>query len=233
MRRAGALLAGAALCAAGCGSQQEDSLPGLGAAVTPSAVTAPAVTDSAALQAKMLGTTDLPPGYTRLDDGSPGNGVAAPDRSRTDPAQCSKVLGAVAEQVPGASARAAVNYTTPDFSSIDIDAASYPENGAAQAFSNVQQLLRRCTGYSGTDADGVAVDYRVGGLEQPRLGDSSTAFQLHTSSQGMSLYSGAAVVLVGSTVVQVAQTAPQPIDPAALSDLTAKQVQRLQGVLGP
>ncbi|MBB5917947.1 hypothetical protein BJY24_006859 [Nocardia transvalensis] len=233
MRRVGGLLAGLALCAAGCGSQDHDSTSGLGA-VTPPPVTAPAITDSAALQAKLLTVADLPPGYTQLDDGSPGNGGgAAQDHSRTDPAACGKVLAAVTDQVPGASAHGTVNYSTPDFASIDIDAASYPGNGAGQAFSSVQQLLRQCTSYSGTDADGIAVDYKVSGLDQPRTGDASTAFQVHTSSQGMSLYSAAALVLVGSTVVQVAETSPQPVDPGALHNLVAAQVGRLQGVLGP
>ncbi|MBF6174167.1 hypothetical protein [Nocardia blacklockiae] len=233
MRRAGGLLAGLALCAAGCGSSQEDSARDLGSAVTPPSVTAPAVTDSAALQAKLLTAADLPPGYTRLDDGAPGNGVTPQDRSRTEPAACAKVLAAIGDQVPGSSARGAVSYSTPDFASIDIDAASYPDNGAAQAFSAAQQLLRDCTSYSGTDADGVAIDYRVDGLSLPRTGDASTAFEVRTSSEGMTLYSAAALVLVGSSVVQIAETAPQPVDPGSFADLTAKQVQRLQGVVGP
>ncbi|WP_280364408.1 hypothetical protein [Nocardia wallacei] len=232
LTRAGALLTGAALCAAGCGSQHADSASNPISAVTPPSITAPAITDSAQLQARLLTVADLPPGYTRLDDGSPGNGATPQDRSRTEPPECAKVLAAVGEQFAGASARGAAGYATADFASVDIDAASYPDNGAAQAFSAVQDLLRRCTAYSGTDADGVAVDYRVSALELPRTGDASVAFQVRTTSEGMTLYSFAALILAGSTVAQLAETAPQPIDSAAFADLTAKQAQRLRGVPG-
>ncbi|MBF6330138.1 sensor domain-containing protein [Nocardia transvalensis] len=233
VKHAGWLLAGVVACA-GCGSQQQDSLPGFGPAVTPAPVSAPAVTDSAALQARLLTAADLPPGYTRLDDAAPGNGPQQPaDRSRTDPASCAKVLAPVGDQASGASARGAVHYSTPDFAGIDIDIASYPNGGAAQAFSTVQNLVRQCGKYSGTDADGTAMDYRTGGLDQPKAGDASTSFQVHTTSEGVTLYTAATVVLVGSSVVQIAESAPTPIDPATLRDLTAKQVMRLQGVLGP
>ncbi|BCK57019.1 sensor domain-containing protein [Nocardia wallacei] len=229
LTRAGALLAGAALCAAGCASQHEDSASNQFSTVQPPPVTAPPITDPAQLQTRLLTVADLPPEYTRLDDGAPGNGATPQDTSRTDPPECAKVLAAVGEQYAGASARGAAGYATPDFASIDIDAASYPGNGAAQAFSAMQDLLRRCATYSGTDADGVAVDYRVSGLAQPRTGDASVAFQVQTTSEGLTLHSAAALVLVGSSVVQIAETAPQPIDAAAFADLTAKQAQRLRG----
>ncbi|MFI5781528.1 hypothetical protein [Nocardia sp. NPDC051570] len=235
MRHAGWLLAGAAMVgAAGCGSAQDDSLPGFGPVATAPAATTPAVTDAAALRARLLTVADLPPGFTQLEDASPGNGPQQPvDRSRTDPPACAKILAPVADQRPGASARAAVHYTAADFSSIDIDIASYPGDGAAQAFSAAQQLLRQCRKYSGTDADGTALSYRAGVLDQPRAGDASASFQVRTTSEGMTLYSVATVAVVGSTVVQVARTATEPVDPAGLRDLTAGQVMRLRGVVGP
>jgi hypothetical protein len=225
------------LLAAGCGSRHDDSLPPLGAAVTPSPVTGAPLTDSAALQAKLLSVDDMPPGFTELDDasaGSPGgNSPAPPDRSHTDPADCAKVLDPVNDQVSGSSAHGAVHYSSPDLDSIDIDAAGYPNGAAAQAFSAVQALLRRCSSYSGTDADGTPLSYRVGGLAEPRAGDASVSFQVRTTSQGLTLHSAATVALVGSTVVQIARAGQKPVDPQALRGITAAQVQRLQGIAGP
>lgn len=233
-RTAPALLAATAVLAAGCGSQHTgSSLPPLSSAATPSTVTAAPLTDSAALQAKLLSATDMPPGFEVLQDGSAGNGPTPPDKSHTDPAACAKVLDPVSDQVAGASAQGAVHYSSADFDSIDIDAASYPGGAAAKAFAAVQDLLRRCTSYSGTDADGTAVSYQVGGLAEPRAGDASTSFQVRTTSQGMTLYSAATVALVGSTVVQIARAGQQPVAPAALRDITTTQVQRLQGISGP
>jgi hypothetical protein len=230
----GVLAAGAAVLAAGCGgAQHRDTLPALGSAVTVAPPAAPGLTDAAALQAKLLTTADLPAGFTQLEDGAPGNGPAPQDRSRTEPAACARVLAPVGDQVPGASAHAESHFATPDFDSIDIDVASYPNGGAAQAFSVVQSLLRDCGSYDGTDADGTAVHYRLGGLDQPGAGDASASFQVRTTSQGMTLYSVATVAVVGSSVVQIADTAPKSNDPAVLRGLTAAQVSRLRGLTGP
>lgn len=233
-------LLSAAVFAAACGSHHGNSLPAVGSAAPPSRVTAAPFTDSAALQAKLLGAADMPPGFAQLDDGSGGNGQTPPDRSHTDPAACAKVLDEVRKQVPGASAGGAVHYSSPDFDSIDIDAASYPNSTAAQAFSTVEGLVRQCTAYSGTDADGTAVSYRVGGLNEPKAGDAvhpgdptSISFQVQTSSQGLTLYSAATLALVGSTVVQIARAGQKPADPAALKALTDAQVKRLRGIAGP
>lgn len=218
----------------GCGGAKHgDTLPALGSAATVAPPAAPGLTDSAALQSRLLTAGDLPAGFTRLDDGTPGNGPVPEDHSRTEPAACARVLAPVGDQVPGASARGAVHYATPEFDSIDIDVASYPNGGAAQAFSVVQSLLRDCGRYDGTDADGTAVHYLLGGLDQPAAGDAAASFQVRTTSQGMTLYSVATVAVVGSSVVQIADTAPKPIEPAVLHDLTTKQVNRLQGVAGP
>ncbi|WP_157121091.1 sensor domain-containing protein [Nocardia miyunensis] len=234
-----ALIAAVAVFAAGCGSHHGgSSLPAVSSVAAPSTVTAAPLTDSAALQAKLLSGTDIPPDYQALDDGSGGSGPGGdsptpPNRSHTDPAACAKVLDAVSDQVPGASAHGAVHYSSADFDSIDIDAASYPGSGAAKAFASVQDLLHRCGSYSGTDADGTAVGYQVGGLDEPRAGDASVSFQVHTTSQGLTLYSAATVALVGSTVVQIARAGQKPVDPAALRSITATQIQRLQGISGP
>lgn len=231
--RTAILLLGAALFASACGSHKNSSLPPIASATPPPTVTAAPFTDSAALRAKLLGAADMPPGFDQLDDGSGGNGQTPPDRSRTDPAACARVLDEVGKQVPGASAAAAVHYSSPNFDSIDIDAASYPNTAAAQAFSTVENLVRTCSSYSGTDADGTALTYRVGGLNEPGAGDASVSFQVQTSSQGMTLYSAATVALVGSTVVQIARAGQQPVDPAALKALTDTQIQRLRGIAGP
>ncbi|WP_019928257.1 sensor domain-containing protein [Nocardia sp. BMG111209] len=231
----GSLAAAVGVLLAGCGgSHHGDTLPGLGSAVTVAPPAAPGLTDSTALRSKLLTTADLPPGFTQLEDGPASNDAPAqPDRSHTEPAACARVLAPVADQLPGASAHAAAHYVTADFASVDIDIASYPNGGAAQAFSVVQSLLRDCGSYDGTDADGTAVHYRLGGLEQPATGDASASFQVRTTSQGMTLYSVATVAVIGSSVVQLADTAPKPVDPAALHDLVAKQASRLQGLAGP
>ncbi len=54
------------------------------------------------------------------------------------PHRCANVLDTVARQARGAVADAESNFSGPDFTSIDIDAASYPGSGAAEAFSTIQ-----------------------------------------------------------------------------------------------
>ncbi|RMI29144.1 hypothetical protein EBN03_27355 [Nocardia stercoris] len=229
----GVLAAVAVVALAGCGSSHRDSLPALGSpAVAPSVIAVP-VTDSAALAALLLGTADLPSGYTATDDGTAPAGANPADRSHTEPAACANVLSAIWQQVPGSTAHAAAHFETPAFDSVDIDIASYPGNGAADAFAAVQRLVHGCTSYSGTDADGTAVRYRIGGLSQPPIADASASFQVVTTSSGMSLYSAATVAVTGSAVVQVAVTSPNKVDPGTLQDLTAKQIRRLLGVPGP
>ncbi|NKY86252.1 sensor domain-containing protein [Nocardia veterana] len=232
VRKAAAVLAGVVAGVSACGGH-DDGLPALPATVTAPPITSPAVTDSDVLRSLLLGPADVPAGFTPLDDAAPGNGAMPQDRSRTDPARCAKVLAPLGDLHSRPSARGAVHYSSPNFASIDIDIASYADGGAAQAFSAVQQLLHDCRSYSGTDADGTSVDYRVGGLDQPKAGSASTSFQVRTTSDGMSLYSAATVAVVGSSIVQIAETSPAQVDPAALQDLTAKQMRRLQGVAGP
>jgi len=221
------------VCLSACASSHTEAASDLGPVVDPPRITAPPITDSAELQAKLLAPADLPTGFTHLEDGSGSNGATTPDLSRTDPAQCSNVLRPVGDQFSGAISRATTSYSDPNFASIDIDAASYADDGAAQAFSSIQQLLRQCTEYSGTDADRNSLNYRIDKFQQPPIGDASAAFEVRTSSQGMSLYSAATLIMVGSSVVQIAESAPQPIDSSAFHDLAERQVHRFKGIQGP
>ncbi|MGW4327156.1 hypothetical protein ACWEKR_14820 [Nocardia sp. NPDC004573] len=222
--------------AVGCGSsgsaEKAPELSPLGPAVTAAPVTSAPETDSGVLAARLLGDADLPPGFTALPPRS-DLGTTPAGASATNPAECAKILSPLGAQYPGALARAATQYAGPNFSSIDIDAASYPQEALAGAFSAVQETLRRCTRYSGDDATDIAVDYRIGGLARPATGAAATAFQVRATSEGLTLGSSVAIVQVGSTLLQVAVTAPEAVDPGVLGALTAAQVRRLQGVAGP
>ncbi|MFC4602130.1 sensor domain-containing protein [Rhodococcus kronopolitis] len=234
-----ALTATAALLA-GCASSDEPTgapLPPL-----PTAVTAPAnpgatpITDQHRLQSALLTTAQLPAGFVALPDpvrdlGLPPAADDQPtaDRSSTDPQVCASVLREVADQSPGAATRAAARFGGPDFASIDTDAASFAGDGAARAFETVQQTLAACGQYRGTDADGVAVTYRLGGLDQPAVGDASIAVRLQTTSDGLTMTSDAVYAVVGSTVVQVVASGQEPIEPAVLTGLAADAVDRLRG----
>ncbi|MGO4616545.1 hypothetical protein AB4305_26950 [Nocardia sp. 2YAB30] len=239
IRVCGLLLAVASTAlAAGCGSAEPAApepaeLPPLGPVVAASPVTAVPESDPERLRGLLLGGANLPPNFTALPprtDVPEGAGDAA--SAPTNPAECAKVLTPLATLRPGALAQASIQYAGPNFSSIDIDAATYPSEALAEVFSDVQAMLRRCTRYSGVDATDIPVDYQVGGLAQPPAGDAATAFQVRTSSDGMTLSSSVAIVQVGGTLAQVAVTAPEPVDPGVLSDLTTAQVRRLQGVAG-
>ncbi|MFI6869610.1 hypothetical protein [Nocardia sp. NPDC050406] len=225
-----ATLAGMAVSA--CGS--EDSGPNLsplGPEVTPPSTTgAAAVPDSPTLRSDLLAASQLPAGYTALPDPEPGDGGAA---EGVDPKQCAKVLAPIAEQSPNAVSRAVAQFEGTNFTSIDIDAAGYANGAAAQAFSAAQSVLRECTRYTSTASDQTTVEFRLGGLQQPTIGDASTAFTVDTASEGVTLHTAVSLTLVGSTVVQVALTAPEEPDPQQLSAVTAAQVRKLQGIAGP
>ncbi|MFD6160318.1 hypothetical protein ACFWF7_28205 [Nocardia sp. NPDC060256] len=233
----GLLLAAASTAlVAACGSSKSAApasaeLPPLGPAATAAPVTVAPITDADRLHDQLLTSTNLPPNFTMLP--TRVDAPAGAQDSPTDPAECAKVLTPLSAQRPGSLAKAAVQYSGPNFSSVDIDAASFANDVVAPAFSEVQATLRRCTHYSGNDATGIAVDYRVGGLTPPQAGDAATAFQVRATSDGLTLYSSVAIVQVGSTLAQVAVTAPEPVEAGVLSDLTAAQVRRLQGVPGP
>ena len=242
-RAAGAAVA--ALIAAGmlssCSSSDDNSTASATLAPTvtaPSTPTGPVITDSGALQAALLTGPDLPAGFTPAAEAAPPlqqpgpTQAPPPDKSHTDPAECATVLAPLSDQRKDSAAHAITRYDGPDFSSIDIDAASYPGTGAAQLFSDIQSQLAHCLHYSGTDADGVSVDYRLSGLDQAKVGDASTALRLKTSSEGFTLTSGVVIAVVGSTVMQLNATGQQPIDPKVLSALATKQADKLRGASG-
>ncbi|MEU2123743.1 hypothetical protein [Nocardia niwae] len=239
MNRTCGLLAAIAplVVAIGCGSGDRAAsgppeLPPLGPVVTAAPVATGPETDAAGLRQRLLSDTDLPAGFTALP--SPADtGAGATGSSPTNPAECVKVLAPLGAQYPGASAQASTQYAGPNFSSIDIDAASYPPGAVAAAFTQAQDLLRRCAHYTSVDGSDIAVDYRIGGLVQPPVGDAAAPFQVRSTSDDLSLGSSVAIVQVGSTLVQVAVTAPETVDPEVLGALTAAQVRRLQGVAGP
>jgi hypothetical protein len=201
-----------ALAVSAC-SSAADSEPGpdeflapLGPMVTapPGAAGAP-FTDSAVLRAALLDVGDLPVGF------SP---VADPEED----------LG----QHPGAAASASAWFQGPNFTTVDQDAASYPTAAdAAQAFTDIQTTLAQCTDYSGTDADGVDVQYRVGGRDGRPAGDASIGFRLVTTSDGFSLVSDVAVAMTGSTVTQLVATGQEPIDEGVFEDMTHAAVGKL------
>ncbi|MGW4241429.1 hypothetical protein [Nocardia sp. NPDC004722] len=231
----GALLLGVlALTVTACGSHKDSApvLPSLGPTVKPSQTPGGApVPDQYTLRALLLDAGALPAGFTALDDPPPGNAGGA--GAKTDPAQCANILAAIATQAPGAAAQAAAQFGGQNFASVDIDAASYANGGAAQAFTTVQGLLQGCTKYSGKDADNTKVDFRLGGLTQPQDGDGSAAFQVRTTSDGLTLYTDVSITLVGSTVVQIALSDAKEPDPAQLTAMTAAQVRKLRGAAGP
>ncbi|MRH90072.1 hypothetical protein GFY24_21955 [Nocardia sp. SYP-A9097] len=227
-----ALLGITALALSACGSHDSaPALPTLGAPVQPKTQDGAPVPDVTALRNNLLDASQLPSGYTSLGDPPTGSTTGA--GANTTPPQCAKVLAPIAEQATNAATRAAAQYGGPDFDSIDIDAAAYANGGAAQAFSTVQALLRDCANYSSTDPDGTKVEYQVGGLEQPSSGDASFAFRVHTTSQGLTLYSAVTVTQVGSTVVQFSMSGAREPDSQQLTALTAAQVRKLRGTTGP
>ncbi|MGK8524593.1 hypothetical protein ACRS6B_24965 [Nocardia asteroides] len=238
IRAVGLPLAAASVAlAAGCGSSESAApglpdLPPLGPPVSAAPVTTAPETDSGRLGAQLLGESNLPSGFTALPPRADA-GTAPAGASASNPPECAKVLTPLGGQYSGALAQASTQYAGPNFSSINIDAASYPPDALAGALSTVQETLRRCVRYSGADATDIPVDYRIGGLAQPAAGDAATAFQVRATSDGLALGSSVAIVQVGSTLAQIAVTAPESVDPGVLSALTAVQVRRLRGVAGP
>ncbi|MFB7724249.1 hypothetical protein [Nocardia sp. NPDC056100] len=227
-----ALLGVSAVALSACGSHDSaPALPTLGPVVQPTVPSNAPVPDVTGLRNGLLDATQLPSGYTSLGDPPTGSSTGA--GAGTNPVQCAKVLAPIAEQATNAATRAAAQYGGPDFESIDIDAAAYANGGAAQAFSSVQALLRACSSYSSTDPDGTKVEYQVGGLDQPTSGDASFAFRVHTTSQGLTLYSAVTVSLVGATVVQFSMSGAKEPDPQQLTALTTAQVNKLRGQPAP
>ncbi|MFD1813023.1 sensor domain-containing protein [Rhodococcus gannanensis] len=216
-----------------CVGDGEDTAPSsaLTTVAAPTATTASSL-DDAGLRSALLDVADLPVGFAPVADPvddlglPPAAETSESDRSSTDPAACADVLAPIADQSPGATARATSRFSGPDFTSIDTDAAAYPD--AAAAFTAVQTTLTACSEYSGTDADGVDVTYRLGGLDQAPVGDASTAFRLTTTSEGFTMVSDTVIAVVGGVVVQVTATGQDPIDPAVLSDLARTAADNLR-----
>ncbi|MFF0542349.1 hypothetical protein ACWEQ0_11545 [Nocardia thailandica] len=236
-RAVGAALAGCAvLGVSACGADEDTDTPApppappaLGAAVPAAPGVGVSIPDSALLAAGLLGTTDLPSDFTALPPRTGSSVASGAEVAPTTPAECAKILVPLAAQYPGSTAAAQATYAGPDFSSIDIDAAAYPDAALAPAFASFQALVSRCASYSGADGTGIHIEYRAGALPQPPAGDASTAFQVNTSSEGLTLYSAVSLVQVGNTLVQIAVTAPSAVEPGVLTDVTAAQVRKLRG----
>ncbi|KZE98628.1 hypothetical protein A2J03_13470 [Rhodococcus sp. EPR-157] len=203
--------------------------------VAPQPLNGSPITDSTVLSARMLLVADVPDGFAVIPDPvrdlglDPAPDYDAQDRSGTDPQSCADVLATVAQQSPGASADAEVRYSGPEFSSIDEDAASYADSGAAAAFDEVQNAFAQCTEYTGTDADGVGVKYRLGAREQETIGDASTSVRLETTSEGYTLVADAVVAVVDHTVVQLVVTSQEGVDPASFTALAKTAADRIRG----
>ncbi|MCQ4119063.1 sensor domain-containing protein [Rhodococcus tibetensis] len=216
-------------------SGPDEFLGPLGPIVTasPGASGAPFI-DQAALRAALLDVRDLPVGFAPVADPEkdlglpPASETAESDKSSTDPALCGAVLSPVADQHPGAASSASAWFQGPDFTTIDQDAASYATAAeAAQAFTDIQTTLAQCSDYSGTDADGVDVQYRAGGRDGHPAGDASVGFRLVTTSDGFSLVSDVAVAVAGSTVTQLVATGQEPIDEGVFEKMTQAAASKL------
>lgn len=227
-----ALALGSVLTACGGEAASVPDLPPVATVAAP-ATSGTAGLDQAGLDAALLTAADLPAGFAALPDPvsdlglPPASEDTEPDRSSTDPQRCADVLAEIADQAEGTSARAVARFSGPDFTSIDTDAAVYPD-GAGAAFTAVQETLAGCARYSGTDADGYSVQYRLGGLDQPTAGDASVAVRLETTSEGFTMTSDAVIAVVGSALVQVVATGQEPVDPAVLTQLTRTAVDKLK-----
>ena len=222
----------------GCGSDDSPgadtttqvSAPQVGLAPFTAAPAAPlsgAPLDRDGLQRAALTLSELPADFDIVPDPVDDLGLApAPenseaDKSSTDPAVCA--------QAPGSVADLSDMFTGPDFTSIDQDSASYADGtAAAAAFEKLQTTLAGCAEYSGTDADGTTITYRVGGASDPNVGDASFAFRIITESGGFTLVADAIVAAVGTTLTQLSATAPSPIAPDVLHSMASAAADRLR-----
>lgn len=153
----------------------------------PAASLSGAPLDRDALQRAALTLSELPADFDIVPDPVDDLGLApAPesseaDKSSTDPAVCAQVLAPIATQAPESVADLSDMFTGPDFTSIDQDSASYADGtAAAAAFEKLQTTLAGCAEYSGTDADGTKITYRVGGASART---SATRLSLSESSR--------------------------------------------------
>ena len=203
--------------------------------VAPDPLLGSTITDPIVLESSMLAAQELPAGYAAIPDPvrdlglDPAPDYDSPDRSGTDPDECANVLAPISEQRADASSDAVVRYSGPNFSSIDEDAASYLDDEVAQVFGAVQETFAGCATYTGTDADGFAVDYRLEPRDQETIGDASASVRLTTTSEGFSLVSEAVVAVVDRTVMQLVVTSQEGADPAAVTDLAKTAAEKIRG----
>ena len=222
--------------ATGCNSNEPSQTP----TSAPATVAAPdpllgaPITDAGVLSAAMLNLGELPDGFSSIPDPvrdlglDPAPDYDSPDKSSTDPAQCAAVLAPVSDQLGGAESSAVARFSGPNFSSIDEDAASYSGTGAADAFTSVQQAWVGCTEFSGTDADGVGVDYTVAGREQSQIGDASASVRLTTTSDGFTLVSDVVVAVVDSTVMQIVVSDQSGLEPETVTAVAEAAADRIR-----
>lgn len=225
--------------AAGCSTDEpaETAAPAVTTVAAPDPLRGPPITDPAALTAAMLGLADLPDGFSSIPDPvrdlglDPAPEYDSPDRSSTDPAECAAVLAPVSQQQAGAASSAVVRFSGPNFSSIDEDAASYPVPGAAEAFANIQRAWAACSTFTGTDADGIGVDYSVAGRDQATVGDASASIRLTTTSEGFTLVSDVVVAVVDSTVVQIVVSDQSGLEPETVTAVAGSAADRIRSAV--
>ncbi|MBY4129775.1 hypothetical protein HQO83_15360 [Rhodococcus fascians] len=234
------LLAGLSLIGLAAAGGCSEAEPSPDTAPVPTTVAAPdpllgvPITDSDVLTSSMLGLGDVPDGFSTIPDPvrdlglDPAPDYDAPDKSSTEPATCAAVLAPVSEQRADAATSAVVRFSGPNFSSIDEDAASYTGTGTAEAFASVQQAWAGCTEFTGTDADGVSVEYALAGREQPQIGDASASIRLTTSSEGFTLISDVVVAVVDSTVLQLVVSDQDGLEPETVTTVAQAAAERIR-----
>ena len=114
---------------------------------------------------------------------------------------------------------------------IDEDAASYPVPGAAEAFANIQRAWAECSTFTGTDADGIGVDYSVAGRDQATVGDASASIRLTTTSEGFTLVSDVVVAVVDSTVVQIVVSDQSGLEPETVTAVAGSAADRIRSAV--
>lgn len=191
--------------------------------------------DKSTLQRTFLTLNDLPVDFDVVPDPvedlglAPAPATSESDKSTTVPASCASVLAPIAAQVPGSVASITKLFTGPDFTSIDQDSASFPDGPAAtSAFVQMQETVAACPEYSGTDADGISITYRVGAGNQPVVGDTSFSYRIITASEGFTLVADVVVAAVGTTLTQLSATAPSPISPEVLGSMATTAAELLR-----
>lgn len=233
--RAAVAAAAIAVLAAACSSGDGSSDQPLTTVAAPGGAAGSAPT-AEQLTAALLTRTDLPAGFeptpTLADFGLPETG--GPDLASTDPTVCAAVLAPVAAQVTDVSGSAEASFTGGNFLTVDQTIAGYAPDAVAAAFDKIQSNLSACPQYSGTDADGVPVDYRLSGgptlTDVPDAADAVVTFRLSTASEGVTLVTDAVVAVVGNSILQISAGGLDPIGDDVLSAITATAIERAAAV---